>query len=473
MVQWTQRSGTTSLPAAAHLWSGLRLCMCMVFMTVMAAPAVAQSSEDIVRAMLSRDGLPPHVTLRQDFCTDYISHGDYEQLLQRLALSDAQQKVGLELYEQYVQEIDVAFERGFERLLDGALGELVAELIMPTIQAGKRVTDKVLDEFGRDRINGLMTRIVHDLRRVRDQSARVRHHLEAELETILSTSQQDLLLGAIRAMRRDVLLQPRNPRGMHYDLDLLPDVIALYDEAIKPEQELSILADPRSTNDEYATLIDHVADVLEAYERQMDVLLLQSARREWELSIEQFTSSLAGDERGEARAYERKARAWRRLYDVTDRTVAQIGELVEPAIGPIGRESWLNRYHRVTFPELLCDETPELMYEWIINHEALEDDVKEAATRVYETYLQRRTPLRREAQSIRVDMRMNGAIHSLEAGIPDVLVDIEERREALAKDTNRLLRAQLADPETRTKFDRRLEEYASRSYGRVAEGLRY
>lgn len=460
---------------------GWRVCLVLAPIIACGLPSVAhaQSRDDMIRAMLARDGLPAHVVLRQDACRLHIASRDCERLISRLTLSPAQEKAVLSLHTQYEHAIDEAFKGSLDRLVKGSLGELIAELILPAAQAGKTVTDEVLDAFGRERAADLMRRIARDMKQAQDDAEDIRQKFERDLEAILSEEQNQRLPGALRALRREILLLPRNPRGVHLDLDLLPDVISLYAQAREPGEELGDL--PATTPDEEredSVLVDLHA-ILELYEHRLDAALLQSYQREWDLHIERFTAGIAGDQRAAVAAHERQLRAWQRLYRATDETVEAIATLIEAASGVKTREAWRARYHRVTFPELFATETPELMYQWLMD-EIGDESIRSVADAVYESYLRARDPLRKEAKSLRLAMRLRAPgelpadrIVSLEHGVPDSMQEVELRRKTLAEETNQRLRAVLADEASRRRFEAHRQSLLSRSYGRVHEMIRY
>lgn len=220
--------------------------------------------------------------------------------------------------------------------------------------------------------------------------------------------------------------------------------------------------------------------LLADYEQQLDVLLTQWEHRQWDLRIERFIARIAGDVDAAERAHRRKMRIWRRMYDLTERTVRSIGETVEPALGTSARRQWISRYHAVAFPQLLAPETPDVMIEWL-RDQSLEDGVNETVEIIYEDYLARREPLRREAKRSMVEIRVTHSrdlpgveieMYNLEIGTPEALREIEQRRKELAQATNQRWRSLLAE-EDRLRFDEHHDNVLKRPHVHAGARVRY
>jgi len=299
-----------------------------------------------------------------------------------------------------------------------------------------------------------------------------------EIRPYLSEAQRARLPDALRDIRRQQMLRPENPDGMHYDLDVLPDVTQLYKDATKSGDELARFSDPESLDERERYVLDSVLESLKRYEIELDRLLQRWHRQRWDLRVDQFVASISGNRAAARRAQQRALRHWRAVYTLTEETIQSIGRFVEPVCGSEAKRAWMQRYYNTAFPELLAPESPDLMVQWL-REQQIDPAVLDVVESRYNSYLQQREPLREQAKRRMVEARMNrpamifdSRVYSLEVGIPDSLADIERRREDLARQTLDYWRG-LLQAAVQRRFDAHLEDVLSNPYAHSNAMIRY
>jgi hypothetical protein len=472
------RDGVGSVPSTTHArrWSvrayriiGMQACALACAIVVGYAPtSLADHLGDDAHVVIDRGAA---ISFRDAVCQYFVSRSPFEALQDALGLSAAQRNACWSFYEEYTSAVETLYHETLQQLMDGPLGELYRA-------AGPMRDESAFDRIGRERAASLLREYVRHVRRAQMRADRLRAELEERVKSILGDHQFEMLPAAERSLRRDLLLRPDNPGGMHYDLDVLPDVITLYWDAVNNGELEALRYESGEQQELLAEARRRIAEVLEAYEYEMDGRLLSDVRRRADLKAKHFIAIVLMDMSDAERAQKHSARIWRAKYHLTERTVEAIADVVEQTLGASARRAWMTRYYRIVFPELLGPETTDVLVEWL-HTQSLDLEVLVGVEEVYESYLINRGPLRSAARRIMVKLRTSQphmfgrtGISSLEVDIPEALQDIEARRAEHARTTNENLR-NLVGTEIRELFDRELQQILDRRYHSIFGLVRY
>ncbi len=297
--------------------------------------------------------------------------------------------------------------------------ELVFTDYRDSIDALAEQADRAADEVGRRRVLDAMSgRIILDtseLRRLRlavldvyetylDKVDAAFEELTLSIESVLVDEQQSKIKASLRELRRAALLHPRHGERtfQEYAGDGV-DVLLLHEEATKPGGELATL-DPGT-----------VSGILEQYEHNLDRLLIETSHAYRLSRMSLRKARVSRDARDLAKAEKQVIEQWRRLYELNERTVAAIGEVVAAGLGEHASMRWNERFQRACFDWMFSRQGPDRQHEWMMSQSSLTAEQRELAQDVYEEFLDQRQVLAGQAIAlmIRARLELESIIHSM------------------------------------------------------------
>jgi len=276
-----------------------------------------------------------------------------------------------------------------------------------------RRTDDEADKAGRQRVHDALTgrAIVppDELRAIRarvletyavslPEAESLMQQLLDDIQMVLQTEQLPRISPALRDLRRQVLLHPRqvDSRTPGYAGDGV-DVIELARQAGEGGGELS------GVNQ------DVLERTLAIYENALDRVVLDITSADQRGRIDTRIAEIRNDREAVKALQEQAIARWQRLYDLNRRTIDAIGELAAQSNGVEARTRWEERFDRASFGWLFERHKPDRQYAWIIKQD-LPPEVMDKARQAYRRYQAKRSLLNQRAIGIMIRGRVESQI---------------------------------------------------------------
>jgi hypothetical protein len=334
----------------------------MALLAFAASPALAQER--------ARDYVQPRITRAQ-----------FQKLCQDVGLQSNQKQIA-----------GVAFS-DYESTLD----ELVERLDAEAIAAGRAKVD--------DSLSGKARVPAEELQRLRVAVLKVYLQAGAEvdsatdmliggLETLLADDQQAKFDASLRALRREIVLQPRASASSYqeYAGDGV-DVQALVAAAGAEGGELAALAD------------DALSDLLADYAVKLDQVLVETASADRQGRVLRKIASIDKDADAMRREEQAALQRWQRLYELNRETVEHIASYAKDAVSADAAEQFTQRFDRASFTWLYPRRKPDRQIEWM-RQQNLAAETMQKAEGTYAQYVERRDGLSRSAIDIMLKARL-------------------------------------------------------------------
>lgn len=331
---------------------------------------ISAFSEKVYAQSAVGDFIEPRVTVQQ-----------FHQLCQHIGIDPSQRSITETLFSHYTQ----------------TLTDLTARLQQEAAAAGEQ---QVLDALaGRGRLSSdeLAQRRIAVLR-VYEQAGPVADEALADLlfglEVILTPEQTARFPAAVRALRRAILLHPRQAASnvQEYAGDGV-DVLALADEAMREGGELHGIS-PHA-----------LADILTQYEYELDALLVETAAAHRQGKVARRIADIEKNRQALQREQQAALKRWQQLYELNRHAVTQIGEIVRAQLGEAASQRWKERFDRASFTWLYPRRTPDRQIEWM-RHAQLDDALMQQAEAIYAEYVKKRNELSRRAIELMLRSRI-------------------------------------------------------------------
>ncbi|UCD76751.1 MAG: hypothetical protein JSV91_07450 [Phycisphaerales bacterium] len=315
------------------------------------------------------------------FLEPTISRQHYALLCQSLDLASDQRRITDILYDDYASALDRVIARA------DALAEQAGRQRVEDALTGKAIIPP--DELRRLRVAVLRT-----YSKAWPDCDHLLEQLVTSTESILRDDQLRQFKPALRALRRAILLHPRQAEALYpeYAGDGV-DVLLLVDQATAPKGELKSL-DPASLD-----------GILQTYELKLDALLRETAPDYRRAKLEARIARMQKDAEAIAARQHESVTLWQRLYQLNVHTVRTIGEVAAETLGENARADWLDRFNRESFAWLFAPKKPDRQYGWISRNN-VSAERRAAAEEVYVEYRTKRGELVRQAIEIMLRGRL-------------------------------------------------------------------
>lgn len=264
---------------------------------------------------------------------------------------------------------------------------LAKSLDEQAIGAGRRTVQDALAGKARvapDELRRLRVEVLKVYQQAWPQLDEALTNLVDTIETLLTNEQIAQFELALRQLHREILLHPRQSDSdyQEYAGDGV-DVLLLAQSGLAEGGELAALG------------TEPLQPALEAYELQLDDLLIQTAPEDRRGKIMRQIAAI--EKNSELRAEQQKAslERWKQLYELNLATVVQIGEIAA-TIDDAARQRWLDRFDQASFTWLYPRKKPDRQIEWIVK-QSLSDEKLQQANAIYDDYVQERKALSRRA----------------------------------------------------------------------------
>ena len=315
------------------------------------------------------------------FLEPTIGRQHYGALCQGLDLASDQRMITQILYEDYAAAMD----------------RLMAQADSLALKAGRqRVQDALAGKaiVPPQELRQLRTAVLRAYQQSWPECDRWLEQLINNTASILRGDQPQRFEIAVRALRRSILLHPRQAEALYpeYAGDGV-DVLLLMDQATAPGGELESLDQ------------DPLDDILLSYELQLDALLQATAADYRRGKLEARIARLQKDAEAIAAQEASAVNRWQRLYQLNVSTVRAIGDLAAETLGGRASSRWLDRFDRESFAWLFAPKKPDRQYGWIIRQN-LSDKPLAQAEEIYARYRTQRGELVRQAIEIMLRGRL-------------------------------------------------------------------
>lgn len=326
------------------------------------------------------------VAVAQDTTADYIDprvdHRQFTALCQQLGLESTQRPLVELVFTDY----------------NTALTDLTRKLDDQALKAGRKTVQDAL--AGKARI------APEDLKRMRIEVLNVYQQafpavdkalgdLLNGVEMLLTTEQTARFDPAVRELRRNILLHPRQAGSdyQEYAGDGV-DVLLLAEIAQKQDGELHSLS------------ADALQPILANYEQQLDAFLIQSAPA---YRAGKLARKIAAIQKDAAVIHQEEQAAlnrWKQLYQLNRQTVEEIAATAAAGPGELARQSWLDRFDQASFTWLYPRRKPDRQIEWVRQQKQVSAEQLQQAESIYDQYVAHRKELSRKAIEMMVRGRM-------------------------------------------------------------------
>lgn len=318
------------------------------------------------------------------------------------ALHFVEPRIGKDHFALLGQGLDLAPD---QRIIMEALYRDYADSIDQLINQ----TDALADGVGRQRVNDALSGKTlvppAELRALRvevlktyelswPETDRLLEQLLDDTRSILNSEQIAQFDTSLREIRRMILLHPRQAEALYpeYAGDGV-DVLLLAAQATASRGELESI-DRSQLN-----------EILDAYEYQLDALLIDTAKAHRKCKLEARIARLQRDPEAIAAQEQIAVGLWQQLYQLNRHTVTQIGDLAGDMLGADARNRWLNRFDRESFAWLFAPRTPDRQYDWLKTRR-MDAQLKADVESIYKQYRTRRSELIGQAIEIMLRGRL-------------------------------------------------------------------
>jgi len=274
-----------------------------------------------------------------------------------------------------------------------ALSDLTKQTDEAAIQAGRQ---KVTDALGGkarlkpEELAQLRVDVLNVYRNAWPQTDAIFDDLILGVQSMLVGDQAAALEPALRELRREVLLHPRQLEAEYHGYaGEGVDVLLLVDEALKPGGELESLGR------------NAITSILADYELHMDALLSQTAAPLRALRLERKIAEINKDASEISRLEQQSIDLWKQLFALNRSTVDQIASQLDE----VGRERWIDRFDHASFTWLFPRRVPDRQIEWM-RKERVDADIQTKADAIYAEYLAKRRAIASKAIEIMLKARM-------------------------------------------------------------------
>ena len=315
-----------------------------------------------------------------DYIEPRIERPNFQRLIDSLGLGSDQRTIVEFAFVDYTQSMsDLAAS------LDQQANGIGRETVQAALSGKARVAP---DDLKRMRIDIL--KVYEHAGPAADQAIET---FVSSVEVVLAGEQLGAFEQAIRELRREILLHPRQLGGdsQEYAGDGV-DLLQLVALAVKEGGEL------------YGLDEDPLQALTQLYAQQLDTLLIGTSGAYRQNRIQRKIAQI--DKNTEAIQAQDQAglELWKQLFQLNQGFVQQIGDLAAAQIDENARLRWIDRFHQASFPWLFPRRKPDRQIEWI-RKEAAGDQLAKAET-IYRGYLDRRSALAKRA----IDMMLQGRL---------------------------------------------------------------
>jgi len=323
----------------------------------------------------------PRVVSAQETASDFIqpqvTRAQFTRLMQALNLGHDQRTI-----------VDFVFSNYVE-----ALSDLTKQTDEAAIAAGRQ---KISDALaGKTRLQPqelapLRVAVLRVYRTAWPEADAIFDDLVLGVQSMLVDGQSEPLQAALRELRREVFLHPRQLEAEYHGYaGEGVDILLLAADAMKPVGELASAS--RST----------IADILLEYEIQMDLLLGQTASPLREVRLSRKIAEINKDTSEIDRLEQQSIDLWKQLFALNRSAVDRIAAHVND----INRERWLDRFDRASFTWLFPRDEPDLQIDWM-RREKIDPEIQAEADAIYAEYVAKRRTIARQAIAIMLKARM-------------------------------------------------------------------
>ena len=215
------------------------------------------------------------------------------------------------------------------------------------------------------------------------------------LHAILTPEQEAAFAPALRDLRRQIMLHPRQTGSQHEDYagDGV-DVLVLAEDARKQGGELAGL-DPLALD-----------PILAGYEAQLDAFLLETTAAYRRGRLMAKMAGVQKDLEGAARERQAAVNRWKRLYQLNQSTVERMAAIVVENAGESSKQAWIERFDAACFSWMYPRKKPDRQIEWIARQTTVTAEQRQTAQQIFDQYQSRRKHLNRLAIDLMLRARL-------------------------------------------------------------------
>jgi len=321
----------------------------------------------------------------QETAADYIEprvdHRQFTTLCQQLGLESSQRPLVELVFTDY----------------NNSLTDLAHKLDDQALKAGRKTVQDALAGKARidpEQLKRMRIEVLNVYKQAWPIIDKALSDLLSGVEIVLTPEQNPQFQKAVRQLRRNVLLHPRQAGSEYqeYAGDGV-DVLLLVENAQKEGGELHSIS------------ADALQGILDNYEQQLDALLQESAPA---YRAGKLARKIAAIQKDSAAIHQEEHAAlewWKRLYQLNKQTVEDISAAAAD-LSEISRQSWLDRFDQASFTWLYPRRKPDRQIEWIRQQKQLPTEKQQQAESIYDQYVAHRKELSRKAIELMLRGRM-------------------------------------------------------------------
>jgi hypothetical protein len=317
----------------------------------------------------------------KDYLEPRLSRPQYALFIRQLGLDSDQRAIAELMFTDYSTSLD----------------DLSNQLDEQARQAGLQAVQDVMAGKARlsaDELRAKRVAVLKIYQGAFSQVDDVLQRLLDGLEAFLTDAQAAQYQPAVRDLRRELLLHPRQSGRdfQEYAGDGV-DVLTLVDSAMKDGGELHGL-------DRAA-----IQNILSAYERDLDAYLVRSASRYRDNRMKRKIATIEKDNSALADLDQAILKDWKELFELNRAAVGQIGDIAGEHLGAAARQKWLDRFDEASFTWLYPRRKPDRQIEWI-RLQNFGADLRDQAEAIYDGYTAKRRELAHQA----IDIMLRGRL---------------------------------------------------------------
>ncbi len=323
-----------------------------------------------------------------------IREPEWTALLDRLRLNTAQVETARQAY--------AAYQKGLAELDGRIMQRALREIGVEDLSQAPQVL-RSMDPADQAAFTQRLQRLV---RGSRGESDALRQTLLGMVKEALNDEQAARWPGAVLALKRAIMLNPRlDPRSANVSMNLGVhiDLMTLVEEAATPEGELaSLLAAPDpapAADDPWHERHAEAVRALDDYQARLDALLDAEALTTMDALQDLRAAAMGGDMAAVARLHKRMWSYRERLYRLNESAAAQLARGLEQLGEPHNARRWLERVYAAHFPEIHRAEFIDHLADRLLRDATMDEAAKSHVREIMAQHERTRDALRAQLRA--------------------------------------------------------------------------